>query len=110
MTITTIIIPPEIQQYFNKNILSYPIAKFSSKNLLVIANLILKKLHRNEFRKFPNTVKKLKDLHQNFMELYERIKTKEEQIDPKAQVKANSMFYRPRFADRNKQRLLEGLI
>src|SRR5580765_5864203 len=97
--IITQIAPMPIQ--FNPHLLSLPTWGFSTKNLIKISDFLQKKIDSAKFNKFPATIKKLKQKQQQFMELYERAKTKERETKEKTCIKTNAPFYRPRFANCN---------
>lgn len=102
---------PDFHIKFDPHILSkYTFSfRYNSEHLLKIGNFLLKKINRDEFHKFPATVMKFKHQHKKFMELYGRAKIKEREVEGKAFIKANAIFYRPRFANRDDQRLFERL-
>lgn len=95
--------------FFDANLLSTPTFGFSAKKLHEIAEFLKKRINFNEFKKFPATVEKLKQQHQQFMELYERAKIKEREAKGKAFIKANAPFYRPRLIKKDDNRLFERL-
>lgn len=109
MVFTIISHPPSISARFNSQLLILPTFGFSAKNLLKIAEFLQKKLNSNEFKKFPATLKKLKQQHQQFMEIYERAIIEEKQAKEKTNLKTQWFGYRPRLVNRNDQRLFERL-
>jgi len=100
---------PPIPVRFNPHLLSMPSIGFSTKNLLKIAKFLQKKIDSAEFKKFPATLEKLRKQQQQFMELYERTKIEEERAKEKTCLKTQWFGYRPKFANRSDQRLLERL-
>jgi len=109
MQTTTHFPPLPILMQYDSNLLSAPIFSFDADYFRKIAEWIEKKVHSAEYRKFPNTIQKLKQQQQQFMELYERAKTKEGENKNKTNIKANAPFYRPRLANINDQRSFEKL-
>jgi hypothetical protein len=109
MVFTTKSHPPSIPMRFNPQLLSTPTFGFSAKKLLKIAEFLKKKVNSNEFKKFPATLTKLKQQHQQFMELYERAIIEEKQAKEKKGLKTHWLGYRPRLVNRNDQRLFERL-
>ena len=102
---------PKIPMKFRSDLLSVPTPKFkrNSGDLLQISAMLLKKIDTARFRKFPETVMKLKQQHQKFMELYACAVEKEKETEGKPFIKAQEYFYRYRFIDKNDQRLFERL-
>lgn len=100
---------PLIHLKYNKNLLSVPTCVFSSENLIKISDWLLEKIERDEFKKFPATLVKLKQQHKQFMELYELCKIKEKEAKGKPFIKANSLFYRPRLGNKHDELLFERL-
>ncbi|SRR5216684_989022 len=87
-------LPPLIQQSFNSNLLSSPSPSFrqTSKALLYVYNYIetrlAKKVNENSIRK-----QKYENLKNQFLELYERIKTKEKELEGKTEHFTQRPFY-----------------
>lgn len=79
--------------------LSRPIFAFTSKYLLNISLYLQEKIKKNEFKKFTNTICCLKNKINDFMELYERAKIKEGQIENKKNKKTAQFAYKPWLPD-----------
>ena len=108
--ITTTQMPPLLSMCLNPDLLSMPIFRHDAEELRKIADWLEKKIICNEFKKHPTKRILLMVKHaKEFMELYERAKIQEREAKEKTFVKANAPFYRPRFANRNDQRLFERL-
>jgi hypothetical protein len=108
MTITTQCVPP-IPMTYNRDLLSTPIPRSDADRIHELSAMLLKRIESDEFKRFPSTLKKLQQQHQQFMELYERAKTEERKVKEKAFVKTYAPFYRPRLNNKNDQRLFERL-
>lgn len=107
--ISTIIHMPPMPMKFDPNLLSMPAFGFRAEYLYQISAFLQKKIDSAEFRKFPATIQKLKQKQQQFMELYERAKIKEEQAKTKTRLKTQWLGYRPRLANKNDQRVFDRL-
>lgn len=104
MITNTEILPPQILSYFNNYLLSTPMAKLydDSETLLKIYEKIISKLSKKTVK---DTVRaeKFNILKLEFMELYERAKTKEKELEEKTGIHCGQPFYRFRETDkRNK--------
>lgn len=106
-TVTSL--PPFILQAFDRKLLSHPIWRFNVEELKKIADWLLEKIQSNQFKKFPNTIVNLRKKHQEFMELYERAKKKEDEVKEEKGNKTQLPFYRLRHSNRDDQRLFEKL-
>jgi hypothetical protein len=100
---------PPLSMKFDPHLLSRPTFGFTTDYLLKISAFLKKKIDSAEFRKFPATIQKLKQQHQEIMELYEWAKIKEKESKGKAFIKANAPFYRPRLIKKDDNRLFERL-
>ena len=96
----TNIIPP-IMQTFNPHLLSTPYFKFDAEYLHKIAQYLQKRIQNPKYRKFPTTLKDLEKQHKIFMDLYERAKIQEREIEEERFVKAKMPFYRTRLPKQN---------
>ncbi len=94
---------------FDRNLLSVPTFGFRAEYLYQIGLFLQKKIDSSEFNKFPSTIEELKKKQQKFMELYERAKIEEEQAKTKTCLKTQWLGYRPRFTNKNDQRVFERL-
>ncbi len=109
-TITTkTILPPQIHTYFDKNLLSFPVYKFSADELMKIAQFIVLKACSNEFKNLPNTFDKIELKYCEFARLYDEAKGKEAESKGKTFVKTSWPFYRPRFGNNANEHLFERL-
>ncbi len=107
---TTIsILPPEIKNFFNPNLLSVPTFGWSSKKILWLIEFIQKNLYSKEFKKFVRTRNKLiLELH-TLMELYELAKQKESEKEKGKITKVDQIFYRPKFDSKVDHQIYERL-
>lgn len=98
----TTVIPPKISQYFDKTLLSSPGVKFQddSFTLWSIYTYIKNKLMKRAMN-HPIRMKKLKELEEEFLELYERAKKKEKDLEGKAENVTKRPSYRITTAGRN---------
>lgn len=101
--------PPLIFRPYSKNLLQIPIPGDDSKFLYSIMQLIEKSISNISFKKFPNTLKKLKEKQQQFKGLYECAKAKEEDAEKKKARKAQWPFYRIRLPHQSDARVFEQL-
>jgi hypothetical protein len=101
--------PPSIKRTFNPNLLSVPTFGFSSKRLKMIFDYVDNRINKRDLNKFPNTISKLKILCEQFVELYEKAKEKEEDTEAKTPRQTEMLGYRPRLSNKNDQRVFEGL-
>jgi hypothetical protein len=93
--ITTISHMPPMPMKFDSHLLSRPTFGFTADYLRKISAFLQKKIDSAEFRKFPATIKKLKQQQQELMELYEWAKIKERETKGKTNYKTCWLFYRP---------------
>ncbi len=100
---------PYIAIKFSKDLLSTPTFGYDAKYLFQISNFLQKKIDSSEFYKFPATILKLKQIHMKFMEMYERAKIEEGNNKTKTYRKTQWLGYRPRFANKNDQRIFDRL-
>jgi hypothetical protein len=103
--------PPPIIQSFNSDLLSTPMIKFrdDADMVLPLAQFLEKKIKSRKHRKFLQTIQRLEKKHQNFMELYERAKTKERDIEKEVFIKAKSVFYRIRLHNQSDESIFRRL-
>lgn len=101
---------PSISQKFYPYLLCHSLCIYNIETLNHIAKWLEKKISRREFRKYPSTIKKLKEKQQQFVELYEEAKIKEREAENKEFIKAKMPFYRPRLPNRNDQHLFKRLV
>lgn len=108
MKITTL--PPEVRQHFDALLLSTPLPEFRDNLKLIwrmylfIKQKLMKKANYNE-----NTKKRAERLEQEFLELYERAKTKEEKLGEKAENEAKGLFYHINLPNRGFENIFWGL-
>lgn len=100
---------PSIRIKFDPKLLSTPIYGYDSEYLYRISEFLKNKIKSNEFRQFPDSIERLKQKHQKFLDLYERAKIEEEQAKTKTRRKTQMLGYRPRLANKNDQRIFDGL-
>lgn len=92
--------PPQIVQHFDKDLLSRPCAKFYDDEE-TLWKIYLK--IKNKIKGHAITLEK------EFLEIYERIKKKKENADPKAKNKTKEFFYRIKISDHRSEPIFAGL-
>ena len=108
MITETVCIPPHIFEYYNQTLLSTPHYREESKDLKGLYHYIRDKL-KPKARKIPERWAKVEKLEKEFLELYERLKKKEEEIKGKASAKTKQPFYRIHLSDKPSEKISEGL-
>lgn len=93
MTLITSIIPPQVVQHFSNILLSVPITKFGDdserlKRIYLYIKYKLSKKCKDEIRK-----NKFKILEDQYLELYERAKAKEKELEEKNKNLLKEPFY-----------------
>jgi hypothetical protein len=101
------ILPPNIKQSFNRDLLSYPSLGMTPEKLIEIFNCIIKKYKRKI--KHQGNIQKFESKEKEFIELYERIKKKKENPESKTRNKTERPFYSIEFTNRGKQKLFDRL-
>lgn len=86
--------PPRLQQSFNRFLLTTPMPIFreTSKDLKRILTFIEHRLWK-KLGSCPGKQKKCEELKSQFMELYERAKTKEKELEAKTEHHTQRPFY-----------------
>ena len=109
ITITTNTIPPEIIQYFNSKLLCYPMPKGDCcERLWRIYQWIISHLRPKDLINAKRK-KKIDDLIEEFLELYERTKAKEEEREREETHFTQGLFYHIEFINRSHKDLFDGL-
>ncbi len=108
MITSTCFLPPLIMQSFNSTLLSTPFPGDNLQRLWRIYLYINKKLMQKSHHD-PIWKKKCEQLEKEFLELYERTKTKEENIETKTKNKTKEPFYFIEIPNRSHQNIFEGL-
>jgi hypothetical protein len=106
---TIIIQCPHIPMKFDRNLLSTPIWRYDAEKIHQLSAMLLKNILGAEFKRFPSTIKKLQQQQQQFMELYERAKTKEREGEEEKTNKTHTPFYRTRLASKADRAIHERL-
>lgn len=105
---------PDIKQYYDTNLLLRQMSKFSDDLETImemyryIEKLMIKKIGRLHIHNL-NTLEKFQKIEQEFLEIYERQKTKEENSTEKAKNKTQEPFYSLRNSERCNKKLLHRL-
>jgi hypothetical protein len=106
--ITTVVLPPQIQTYFDKTLLSIPM-KFGD-DLERIHNIFCYiKQVAEKYRNYPKEYARWKLLEKEYMDLYERTKTKEKNQEAKAKNRTKGPFYFIRMSNKRFDRLFSRL-
>ena len=108
ITVTTSL-PAPILQSFNRMLLSTPMFKHDAEYLGQIAEALEMVINSNKFKKFPSTVEKLKKKYEKFMEIYERTKAEERNMQEKTGRKAHVPFYRIELSNPNDRKISDRL-
>lgn len=108
--VTSYVIPPRILQYFNSALLSMPtvLLRDSSKDLWAIYQYTVKKLIK-KVNNLPQKKAICEQLEKEFLELYELIKEKEEELKTKTEHRTQRPFYRFNGSSRNGERIFRRL-
>lgn len=101
--------PPPIIKSFNRMLLSTHIFKHDAEYLGQIAEALEMAINSNKFKKFPSTVEKLKKKYEKFMEIYERTKVEERNMQEKKGSKAHAPFYRIKLSNPNDRKISDRL-
>lgn len=109
MITPTYSITPPIIQYFNRNLLCAPIIVQDSQYIKSFLDILEININSKKFKKFPSTLERLKKEHKKLMELYERAKIEEGNIQEKKKGKTGMPFYRIELSDQNDRKIQEGL-
>jgi hypothetical protein len=104
---TTFTFPPPIHQEFSRGLLCAPWPKYSDRLWKYYQHVKTKLMKRAEYS--PQKKKKCLELEQEFLELYEQAKVKEEKSQTAFRNKAEGPFYYPRFSSKGDKRLYWGL-
>jgi hypothetical protein len=106
-SIITSVLPPEIQQHFDRNLLAFPGVGDNLKRLWQIYLYIKTLKHKSN--KFPEWQAKVARLEQEFLELYGRQEAKE--IEHKKEDKKPAMFpfYYIKLSRKSDNTILSGL-
>ena len=109
MIITTCILPPEINQRYNRSLLSTPIFRFDADYLLKMANKIYKQIVKGQFKSFSKRKRELILMYNYFMELYGRAKIEEGKNKEKTNGKTSMFFYRTRLPKQDDRTIFNRL-
>ena len=104
---TTFSLPSPILQYFNFNLLATPLPTDNSKRLLKIFIWIIQK-HMKRAKSNPKKLEKCKKYMDEFKELYEQAK-KKENIETETTNKTQEPFYRIEGLSRSNQEIFDRL-
>lgn len=105
-TITTL---PPIEQYFNYHLLENPFddsLRFDSRRLFAWYKFYLRKLQRKSYHSDIRR-KKCELLEQEFLQLYERIKIKEEELEEKTKHITKRPFFYITYSDYRSKKLYD---
>lgn len=104
------ILSPEITQILDKNLLSKPTIKFydDCERIWKIFQYIERKL-KKKCKNHPEMLQKYLKLQQEFMELYERAKTKEDEYEKKKGKPFGQPFHYFKYTDKRYKEIYSGL-
>lgn len=108
ITITSL--PPQVKQFYDSILLSKPTSKFYDDSELLWRVYTYIKLKLSKKSKYhPNSEIKYNQLEKEFLELYERAKTKEKDYERETGNQGQKFFYYIIITDRSHSKIFERL-